>query len=560
MAVLTAQYVEPGYYNGYSGLFANEYTIIQPSGSVRTIEESSTWEGDGASIVYISDVDVPAKRVLTGAFLDGYFEDYYNRIVVTPASIILGTLIDRVTETFYIWNAYLASSKTLTSVNIDGVGGLTLVGLTPPVSFAILQEREYDLQIDLNGPVVIDATYGFVFSGEEPELTITGQRILVWSSRPIIKSTTEKLEWKTDILKTWDAEQRVAIRTIPRSIVKYTYLLNENEYSAAKNAAIEWNANTFGVPIWSEFYLYGAITGGVSYTLTFNTIPYEYFVGGMVHIYDSNSSNQTLEIISMDDASITFEYLINEFTNAFVMPLKNGIATHGTKIRRLDARNIEVTSQFLIVNDNFIDTPVGAGVDYPQYLSVDVATSGQVIAAGFTEQIKYGMDFFDNGSGAVEVEKQFANPISTKQISFTAKTATERWNNKVFFYGLYGKQKSFWVLSWSKDISATTQIIASAKLIICHNIDYNLYRTISYIAIILVNGTILYNTVTAGTAVSSTVESLSLENILPYDIDIVDIERICFMQKMRFDSDSITTNYTNFPYTLTKIPVVEVPE
>jgi len=558
MAVLTAEYVELVEYSGYSGLFANQETIVQPSGSVRAVEESDS-ALIGGIYTYVPDVSVPALRVLDGVFMDGYFADYYNRIHINPGNIVLGTLVDTVTESFYIWNAYLDSSKTLTSVNTSGVGGLSLIGLSPPIEFSPNQELEYDLQITLLGSVIIAATYGFVFSGEEPELIITGQRLLVWENRPLIKGTSESLEWKTDVLKAWDAEQRIALRTSPRTILKYSYLLNEDEYSLVKNAALKWSANTFGIPIWFEFFQYGAIASG-TYTLTFNNTPYEYYVGGMVYIYDSNSNNQTIEILSMNDASITFEYPINEFVNAMVMPLKSGISTQGTKIKRLDGRNIEVVSQFLIVNDNFIETFVGDGLDYPQYLSVDVITSKQVLVSGFTELIKYGLDFFDNGSGAVLIEKQFANPISTKQISFTARTDAERWNNKVFFYSLYGKQKSFWTLSWSKDINTTVDIVASAKTIICKNIGYVLYRTTSYIAIILNDGTILFNTVTSASTYSATEEALALENILPYDIDIVDIERICFMQKMRLDSDTVTIDHTNYPYAFTKIPVAEVPE
>jgi len=556
MAVLTAKYVEVAYYEGYSGLFNNELTIEQPPGDVRAVEESD-FKLIGGEYTYVGNVVVPAKRVLDVHFLEGWFEQYYNRIVITPNAIDVGTLVDSVTETFYIWNAYLTTIKTLSAITSSGVGGITS-GVTPPVTFNPHQEREYDLEINLSGPVIIDAKYGFVFSTEIPVLAITGQRLLVWMNRPKVKQISETMEWSTDVIRAWDAEQRIAIRTRPRTILKYTYILNAQEYSKMKNAAIKWNANTFGVPIWPEFYLYGAISSNL-YSLTFDTTPYEYYVGGMVHIWESDTNNQTLEITAVDSASISFGYPTNAFVNARVMPLKKGIATQGTKFKRLDHINIEAISQFLIVNDNLIDTPVGDGLDYPQYLSADVITSKQVIVNEFTEQIKYGLDFFDNGAGIVQIEKQYDSPDYTQQISFTGRTAIERWNNKVWFYGRYGKQKSFWVLSWSKDIEATEQIVTSAQTIKCQNINYNLYRETSYIAIILTNGVILFNTVTSGTFVDENNEVLSLENILPYDIDLNEIERICFMKKMRFDSDTIVLNYENFPYCTTKIPVMGVP-
>ena len=553
MAVISAQYTEAVEYNGYTGLFNNEYTIVKPAGDVRAVEEGVSIIGD--VYLYAGNVSVPAKRVLSGVFLPAWYEDYYNKIIVSPSLFSLKTLASEVTEEFWVWNAYLSDSKTMTSVTENGAGGIELTGLTPPVVFMPGEEKVYNISVGLAGPAVIDATYGFVFTGEAPELKITGQRLTIWTFIPQME-IKEKLEWKTNILQTYDGEQRIALREAPRQELKYKYFLNEQEYSIAKAIGIQWGGNFYGVPIWAEVFIYGDIPSGTT-TLEVDTTIYDYFLDGFVFIWESNNKTVVRKIIGITDTEILLEYEIENFSNALIMPLKSGINQKGIKFDRGGYTAVKASSDFLIVNDMVI-TASGDGLDYPEYRDSQVVTNRQIALSGMSETIVRGMDYFDNGSGLIRMEPQTAYPRNKKMLSIWSEKDIDKWNNKAWLYSLVGKQKKFWIISWNADIIPIADVLTSELTIKCQHISYELYRNVTDIVLIKTDGTFLFNRILAGAPFVDG-ESLVLEAAFPEDLATEDIEKICFMSLVRLDSDKVTINYGSGLYTTIKIPVIEIP-
>ena len=57
---------------------------------------------------------------------------------------------------------------------------------------------------------VIDGEYEFHFPGETPALHIAGRRVVVWPFVPQTKFR-EQLQWLTDVMQAYSAEQRLAI-------------------------------------------------------------------------------------------------------------------------------------------------------------------------------------------------------------------------------------------------------------------------------------------------------------------------------------------------------------
>jgi hypothetical protein len=553
MTAITAELHENLEYNGYTGLYHNQETIVQPPGNIRAVEESDTPLMGGA-YTYAPDVSVPALREIDGVFLEGWFADYYNRIVVTPSHIDLKTLTSEITEGFYIWNAYLNSSNTLSSVTTENTSGISLSGLTPPVSFNPLQELLYQVKVSLNGPSLIDAVYGFVFTVMTPELSITGQRLVTWHFAPSDK-ISETLEWKTDVQPAYDAEQRIALREVPRQSFKYDFLMDEFDFSLAKAIAHKWGANLYGVPVWSELTRYGSIAEG-DLVLNMDTTMAEYYVDGFVFIKDANN-NQTLQIIGLTAGQIQFEYPLMAFENALVMPLKKGNVKQGVTFKRSETRYTPVSCEFLIVNVNMI-VPVAGGLNYPLYLGDDVATDKQFTVGDIGEHIIQSVDVFDNGSGQIVLEKQFEHIRNKKTITFLSQTMQDKWNIKAWLYTKKGKQKRFWVISWNRDIIPIADLIASEQAIRCQYMHYSRYRGVTHIAIVKTDGTILFNKILNGSELDSN-EVLALDTALTADILLSDIDRICFMTKVRFDSDKIKIDHDPAPMIAKSIiPVVEV--
>jgi hypothetical protein len=61
----------------------------------------------------------------------------------------------------------------------------------------------------------------------------------------------------------------------------------------------------------------------------------------------------------------------------------------------------------------------------------------------------------------------------------------------------------------------------------------------------LKDGTILIRTIVGSAELSKTEEQLTVDTVWPYDILTTDIERIEFLEKIRFDSDDIMIIHRN---------------
>ncbi len=555
MAVILAQYTEALEYAGYSGLYNNEYTIVKPAGDVRAVEEGSSIIGD--VYLYIDDVSVPAKRVLSGAFLPAWFEDYYNRIIITPSLIPLGVMTAEITEDFYVWNAWLFESKTLSAIDGEGTDGVELTGYPAPQIYTPLMELHYEVAISLDGPSTIDATYTFDYTSEEALLIITGQRLVVWTFPPLLPFT-EELVWKTDVIRAFDAEQRIAIRDYPRQALKAKSVLTQVEYSLVKGLTKSWDGNYFGVPIWTEATEYGSVTAG-EVTLTFNTTMGDYVDGGFFFIWESNSKYTSGEIIGLTASEMTIKYPIDQnYSNAKIMPMKQGVNNSGFNTSVYYKNHIKITNTFVVVNSNDI-APVGDGLDFPTYLGEEVATIPTLLLSGVKENITREVDFFDNGQGIIKLENQFDYAKNLKSISWYGSSEEEIWNHKAWLYSKVGKQKRFWVISWKEDMQLIEDIVATHTHINVEYIAYDLYQTVSHIVLIKKTGEMLFKEVLGGSEYLVGFQTLSLESTFGEDIAMTEVDRICFMYLVRFDTDKLSLKYIQKDFMKYKATVREVP-
>lgn len=182
-----------------------------------------------------------------------YFDDYYNRIHISPASLELGNVASEQVSTVNLWNAYLVP-KTLQS--IDGLQeGLNVSGQPDtPFIFGALQERAWDVSILTDGPSSIDVDLTWNFGTDTAVLNITGTRIIAfgwlvdWAG-----SIKETYTWLTDILQSVTGyEQRRSLRLTPRINLEADLLLYDKERQFFDLAMIGWGSKTFALPIWPQ--------------------------------------------------------------------------------------------------------------------------------------------------------------------------------------------------------------------------------------------------------------------------------------------------------------------
>lgn len=484
-----------------------------------------------------------------------FFWDFYNRIYLQPSALNLGNLTSSKILAVTVWNAY-TSPKLLSGVNASGADGVTLIQpVAPPTYFAPLEERTYQLNISTNGPPVIGATYTFVFEGESPVLSVTGHRVVIW---PFIPQTrhTEVLEWKTDLIPSFNKEQRLALRAAPRQAFTFEFQLDPHQFSRAKAIATQWAHRVYGIPVWSELTRVGALAAGMTH-IPVDTSYADYRDDDLVVLWESDEKFVAVETTTIEADRINLKLPLEvSFANAYVAPVRFARTPSGMAFDRKAHDTTEAKVTFTVTQN----ADLGAGVGYPQYRGKDVLTDLPVIVGSMTERISRAIDELDNGSGPVGVDIRNNWVQGHKAITFDTLTRQERWAARQWLHARRGRQVGFWLPSWNPDLVLVMNIPSGSGALVVRPIGYPLYYGVKDIMIRKTTGEDLFMRILGGSTDVNGNEQLFLEVPLAADLLMAEVEFICFISHVRLDTDRITITHSNAGRATINAPIMETPE
>lgn len=482
-------------------------------------------------------------------------DDYFNRIHILPGKIDVGNLLSAQSRTFEVWNSH-RTPKLLSEVSAAGTDGIILVqDEAPPSTYGVFESRFYLLQVDTQGSPVIDATYVFDFGAEAPTLEVVGRRVLVW---PFIPQTThrEVLEWKTDITPSFNTEQRLALRTAPRQFFNYTCYLTQHELSKAKAIATQWAHRVYGVPVWAELTRLGQVSPGVTF-LAFDTSNADYRDNDVILLWESNEHQVAVEITTVESGGLNLKIPLEvSFDVAYVMPLRFARAPEGISFTRGGNTQTSADCRFQVT----LNKDLGASIGYPTHRGKDVVTDRTIVVGDISERIFRAVDTFDNGSGAVDIDVS-SNKLDFHQVlTISTKTRAERWRARQWVHRMRGKQKTFWLVSWNRDLEVVVDFTSTATGLIVKSINYELLYGVKDIMIQLKNGARIFKRILSGTANTDGTENINFDSAVGVTSTATDVDFISFMSHVRFDTDAIDISHMYNGQVEISIPVVEVPE
>jgi hypothetical protein len=506
-----------------------------------------------STVTRITEIEVDSE-LKTGNLQGIYFDDYYYRIHTKPQSIALGNLVSAKTETVKVWNSYL-EPKLLNS--IDGLDdGITVTSPEPePSYFAATEERDYQFNIAKNGNAVIDivAIFNFI-DANGPTVSITGRRLVIMPFKPM-NNMQERIEWLTDIIQSFDGEQRLALRMAGRQEFEYRYYLTEQDFSRIKAIAYQWGFRIFAIPVWHEET---KNIGTVSLNATeilFDTSNADYRADSLIAVIGQDNDIEAVEIDQVLSDRVTLKLPFpRTMSNVTVAPMRFARSLNGIDFDR-QAPNHTFASTTFTVTDN---VDLSASGSFTQYKSLDVLHNCIVLITPVTERMIRAVDVFDNGSGQIDVDVQTDYINRTFTMTFVSYNKQELWQNRQFLHRMKGKRGTFWRPTFNKDMILVSTIGPSSTSITIEPIGYPLYYTNTDIMIEMKSGTRYYNEITSGETVGNT-EVLQLESVFGVTIQPADVKRISFMHKVRLDSDSVDIQHLDKGVCHTAIQVREVP-
>ncbi|WP_151790020.1 hypothetical protein [Acinetobacter junii] len=489
-----------------------------------------------------------------------YYDDYYNRVHITPSLLELGNIASEQTETVNVWNAYLVP-KTLLSID-DIPVGINVAGQpNPPLNFTALQERAWDISILTDGPSSLDETLTWKFTEDDAKLRITGTRIIAfawlvdWS-----KSVKETLQWLTDILQSNTGhEQRRSLRLAPRISLEADLLLYDQERQFFDLAMLGWGAKTFAVPFWNQQQWLQTLHNSGSFVVFCDTTHRNFRSNRLALLRGQDAfDNETIEIESvLSDRLILKRPLIKTWSKGTC--LSPAATTQLESPPQLIKRTDRMMRCHLIFNlsesiDHSASLPTTTYRNYPVFAEAPNERED------LTHSHERLLHVIENATGVSLKTDSAKAAFQLYRYQWLTHGRLSQANLRSFLYGLRGSQKAVWLPTFSDDLTLKATITSTSQSMDVEWCGYTRFAVNQLgrqdIQITLKSGVVLFRRIISSTEINSQTERLLVDSIFPNQILTTDIIRISFITLCRLSNDTVSIEHVNDSDGVAKCSVV----
>lgn len=431
------------------------------------------------------------------------------------------------------------------------------------------------MQISSSGPPTINGTLDFTFDVTALSVPITGTRIILFGLPPGDGVMNEKLSWLTDIMKASDGtEQRLSTRLFPRQEVSFTALAIRDVDRNQLNAFLfDWHSRVFGVPLWWDARVIDqnvAINDAEIHVVTTDWADFR--VGGLAVAIsfdeEGNRTADTLEITAVNTSPSTVEFTsgtANAYTagRALLVPVVPGVLNNDIPKRRFPSTEQKTTVSFTAL-DNDSTRLVPDASAFNSFDNKTVIDDPNCMDRELSESYTKKITRIDGDTGEILQVSTEDRSTPTTNKRWNVDEAQRLWEIKQMLYTLRGRQVSFLLPTFNKDVEPVATVGIGGSTIDIAEIGYTQFiktrEPFTQIAVILKDGAgtfpspivpvgspnfwvpgqnFMFFDILSSTDLSPGVERLSISPPAPVGFAPDDVERIEFIVKSRLNSDSV---------------------
>lgn len=506
-------------------------------------------------------VDGIAKKTHTPKELDnGYlaegstvgWETWFESFHILPRNFDFGNILSNQNSDVEVYSAFRRVDHDWTAFVSNAGDGVTLSGL-PSLPHTFVPQSNggltLELQVSTSGQSTVNTTLDYTFGtvSQVIQTPIELIRVVLFSIQPELPYT-EKLQWLTKVLtRIKGTEQRISSRKNPRQLFEWNFIMEDGpERAFFHNVMFDWQARTFGLPMWHELTRLSSAATVTDTTLTVQSTDYaDYRVGGLVLIFESRSKFDVLELSSLTPTSLVLvSGVLNAYpSGALVMPLRTGNASRLVSGSRFVSADARMRIQFRVSDNDadLADTAAFNSFNSKVYINACNNVRGQM-----SEQFERDLVVVDNQTGVPIVSSRWDVGKRITQLALLGKGKQGLWELRQLLHALRGKQISFYVCSFSKDFTIDSDITAGTTINVA-NVGYTQFvqnrAPRDLVRIIYNNGDADdIRTISSSSVVDSTREALVLDSAVASHT-AAQVEKIMFVEKVRWDSDEISIRH-----------------
>lgn len=372
---------------------------------------------------------------------------------------------------------------------------------------------------------------------------------------------TYSYEWATDLQRTITKEYRQAGRDRPRLEISYNFVLQPNDYGAAKLLTRTIGASEFLLPLWQEAHRVGNMAAGTT-AIAKDTYDPFYFPMGSILVWESATKYEIVAVSSINPYSQIniYDGLAASYTAPLIVPLRKASFVQQLSAPREPAKRVVASARFRVIEgDDFSARTTGLYLSGTKYKTRCVVRDRALVSGSIRDQSYVEKKELDTEIGGVSVTQLRATPEDKSGLAWKAHGNQARWDLLYWIHSRKGRQKAFHVPSWNDDIKLASPIAADATTLSIYAAGASAQQFPFDLYIRKRDGSDLCFRVTGASDPSGGRETLLLEAPLGVAVQQWEIETFCFLRKMRFDSDRIELRNASNNTTYASAPVVEVP-
>lgn len=486
-------------------------------------------------------------RAISGAVTPSYFDDYYNRIHVTPTSLDLGNLLTVQTRDVDVWNSYVDSITLDTAQVPSGQGVLVSSPVPVPTTYAPLQQITYTVTVGLSGPPTIDTAFTLSFGGVTVTMPITGNRVVVFPFSPDwANNVFETLQYKTSISRSRNkTEQRMALRKRPRRIYQYNAtILDAQEAAQFDQLVFGWDGRYFALPMWPErAYLNAEALAGAT-TISVDTTNRTFVAGGLIVLFKDTRTFEAAEIAGVSGSTITLVRGLQSAwqINTYVYPTGLALIDAEFTASRVTDSYTQTQVQFTM-DPQTVDPRTPTVAAAATYLGEELYAVGTDWRNGVAFQVTSDRLNVDSDVGIFKPFQKSGWPDIVKPHRWVLKTADEITAMRAWAARRNGRQKAVWMPTGTTDLTLLTTIASNGTVFSVTNQGYAVYGgqdERKHIGILLNDGTFFARQITDSSGLSDDTQQLVIDSSLGRTVQPTDVRRISFLGLFRLSSDDVT--------------------
>jgi len=375
---------------------------------------------------------------------------------------------------------------------------------------------------------------------------------------PAAQEITEVLEWRTDVLQSRAGEQRIALRPRPREIVTLRHRLDALGMARAAERTRAGFAGEWHVPLWHMALQPDADLAQGEMEIALNTTVSDFRAGDLTGIAVDGSDAAPVEITAVQtDRLILAEPLVLQLPamtvaarRIAVAPVRAGVLTSAVELARRRQGDGTVTASFLLR-----DAPEQTAPTLPTYLGRPVQTDPGLVRRPLTASLRRAVEYVDNGFGPVVVEPIRDVFERSETITLKAQGAAGRYALRRWLYSLRGRQASFWLPTWGRELQLRAAM-TSGSVLMCVAPVASLPSYVGRRIMLEMPGALRFRSVTA-TIEDGFEHRLTISSNLGEPVPLT--TKVHFLTAVRSDADRVEIQHGTVTSEVT-LPIVEVAE